>query len=373
MAMGLRGGRAGTKVAILAAALWWPSCGDAGNPAPASPAPDVAALIRHREDALARAKVWQEPSAPIAQADLRSDPPGRFQASDEVVCRYQPRFTPGQTPKVYCAVPDGHVIKVKYGKLNAEPRTEPAASRLLAALGFGADRMFVVKSLRCLGCPAYPHPKWGPLNLLFARAGGSVRFADVSIEDPLPGRSIEAGETEGWAWHELEKIDPARGGASRAERDALSLMAVFLAHWDNKARNQRLVCLPGGDTANGGCSRPFAYIQDVGATFGPKGLNLEAWRATPVWSDEAACRVSMKLLPYQGATFPDTVISEAGRRFLADLLKQLRPQQVRDLFTASGFTEFARSSAAGRDVGNWVAAFEDKVRQIADRPACPEP
>jgi hypothetical protein len=200
-----------------------------------------------------------------------------------------------------------------------------------------------------------------------------VDFREVVVEDPMPGRSIEAGEKEGWAWYEMDAVDPSRGGASHAELDAFRLMAVFLADWDNKHSNQRLVCLPGGDLPDGGCSTPFAYLQDVGATFGPKGLNLEAWRGTPIWADPAACRVSMKSLPFHGATFRDTVISEGGRQFLADLLKQLRTQQLEDLFTASGFTGFARSSEAGRGVANWVAAFEDKVRQIADRPPCPEP
>src|SRR6185436_2568967 len=104
-----------------------------------------------------------------------------------------------------------------------------------------------------------------------------------------------------------------------------------------------------------------------------KGLDLEAWRGTPIWADPATCRVSMKTLPYQGATFRDTIISEQGRRLLADELKQLRADQLRDLFTTAGFTEFVKSSEAGRDVNNWVAAFQDKVRQIADRPPCPQP
>jgi hypothetical protein len=193
------------------------------------------------------------------------------------------------------------------------------------------------------------------------------------VEDAMPGRSIQAGEKDGWTWYEMDKVDPSRGGASRAELDALRLMAVLLADWDNKASNQRLVCLPGGDLPDGGCRAPFAYLQDVGATFGPKGVDLEAWRSTPIWADPAACRVSMKSLPFQGATFRDTTIGEGGRRFLADELKQLRPEQVRDLFTAAGFPEYVKSSPAGRDVNNWVAAFEDKVRQIADRPPCPEP
>lgn len=374
MGMRLRAGGSGAAAVIGLAAMPWISCGreTAGQAAPSAPV-GLADLLRQRDDALARAKVWQPPTTPIAEADLRGPGPSPFQDSGRIDCRYQLRITSGRTPKFHCVLPDGRVIKVKYGRANAEPRTEPAATRLLSVLGFGADRMYHVKRVRCLGCPTYPHPDWSVLNALFARAGDHVDFEDVSVEDPLPGRTIEAGDTQGWTWHEMDRVDPARGGASRAELDALRLISVFLADWDNKAANQRLVCLPGGDVPDGGCRTPFAYLQDVGATFGPKGLNLEAWKATPVWTDPSACGVSMKSLPYHGATFRDTVISEGGRRLLADGMKQLRRQQISDLFTAAGFTAYVRSSEAGRNVENWVNAFEDKVRQIADRPACPEP
>jgi len=356
------------------AALAWISCarGTAGQAAP-SARDGLAELLRQRDDALARAKVWQPPATPIAEADLRNPGPSPFQNLDRIDCRYQLRITSGRTPKFHCVLADGRIIKVKYGRSNAEPRTEPAATRLLSALGFGADRMYIVKRVRCRGCPAYPHPHWGVLNALFARAGDHVDFEDVSVEDPLPGRTIEAGDRQGWAWYEMDGVDPARGGASRAELDALRLMAVFLADWDNKAVNQRLVCLPGGDVPDGSCRTPFAYLQDVGATFGPKGLDLEAWRATPIWTDPSACGVSMKSLPFNGATFRDTVISEGGRRLLAEEMKQLRRKQLSELFVAAGFADYVKSSEAGRNVDNWVNAFEDKVRQIADRPACPEP
>ena len=364
--------RARTVPAAAAAALWAVSCGAAGRAE--SPSPGVTAnLLRLRHDALARARVWQAPAVPIGAARLGDDPAGPVHGATEMECRYQLRVTSGLTPKFHCELPGGRVVKVKYGRYNAEPRTELAATRLLSALGFGADRMHVVKKVRCNGCPVYPHPRWKWLNRLLARDDSHVDFEDVVVEDPMPGRSIEAGEREGWSFHELNEVDASRGGSSRTELDALRLMAVFLANWDNKAANQRLVCLPGGDEPNGGCRAPFAYMQDVGATFGPKGLNLEAWRNTPIWSDPSRCAVSMKSLPYAGATFKDTVIGESGRLLLAEELKQLRPAQLRDLFTASGFTEYAKSSAEGRDVNNWVAAFQDKVRQIADRPPCPEP
>jgi hypothetical protein len=40
-------------------------------------------------------------------------------------------------------------------------------------------------------------------------------------------------------------VDPAKGGATRAELDALRLTAILLGHWDNKASNQRLVARKG--------------------------------------------------------------------------------------------------------------------------------
>ena len=372
--MALRADRAGATAVVVAATVSWLSCGTGGHGRSERQAPGVTArLMRLREDALARARVWREPATPIGAADLLSEPPGPFQALDQIECRYQLKVTAGLTPKFHCVLRSGRVIKVKYGKANVEPRAEVAATRLLSTLGFGADRMYLVKRVRCAGCPVYPHPQWGLLNSLFARSSGHVDFEDVVVEDPMPGRSIEAGDKQGWALYELDKFDPSRGGASRAERDALRLMAIFLADWDNKAENQRLVCPPRADMPDGGCRAPFAYLKDVGATFGPKGLDLEAWRATPIWADPGTCLVSMKSLPFQGATFRDTVVSESGRRLLADELKQLRTEQVRDLFTAAGFTEYMKSSKAGRNVDNWVSAFEDKVRQIADRPPCPEP
>ena len=366
--------RARATAAMLAAIVFWISCSAAGPAASDTPAPGVAeSLLKHREDALTRVRVWQPPATEIGAADLGSDPAGPLHGMTNIDCTYVLKLTSGITPKFHCVLPSGRVIKVKYGRLNAEPPAEIAATRLLSALGFGADRMHKVRRVRCRGCPVYPHPRWKWLNRLFAWRSGAVSFKDVVIEDPLPGRAIEAGEKEGWAWHELDKVDPSRGGASRAELDAFRLMAVFLVDWDNKAVNQALVCLPGGDLPDGGCRTPFAYLQDVGATFGPSRMDLDGWRSTPIWADAAACRVSMKALPFSGATFRDTVISEGGRRFLADQLKQLRTAQLQDLFTTSGFTRHARSSEAGRDVNNWVAAFEDKVRQIADRPPCPEP
>ena len=170
---------------------------------------------------------------------------------------------------------------------------------------------------------------------------------------------------------ELDKVDAAKGGAPRGHVDALRLLAVFLAHWDNKSKNQRLVCLSQEDWKDGErCEQPFLLLQDVGATFGPSKVDLEEWKAAKIWEDRATCRASMADLPYDGATFAPVHISEAGRRQLAGMLARLSDPQVTDLFTAGRFDQpvglFNRRSA----IADWVAVFKAKVREITEGPAC---
>jgi hypothetical protein len=197
-----------------------------------------------------------------------------------------------------------------------------------------------------------------------------VDFDWVVLERKLPGRVIEAIPDEGWAWFELDRIDPARGGSTRAEVDALRLLAVFLAHWDNKSANQRLVCPPGRDRPDGGCSQPLAMVQDLGATFGPLKIDLNNWRRGRIWKDGASCTVSMESLPWGGATFPERRISEEGRLMLLGLLDQLTDQQLRDLFEGSRVTRNEQLGSESRRVDAWVTAFKDRVAQIRAAGPC---
>jgi hypothetical protein len=112
-------------------------------------------------------------------------------------------------------------------------------------------------------------------------------------------------------------------------------------------------------------------LQDAGSTFGPGKANLRRWNAVRIWADEASCLVSLKSLPYQGGTFQETHVSEGGRRFLAARLKRLSRTQIADLFRGSQMAHRQGWWSRARDLNAWVAAFEDKVRQIADRPPCP--
>jgi hypothetical protein len=337
---------------------------------------------RVRDDALRSARVWHPPAIPIRQVNFAENPvtPGGFRSTDDVSCRFVVDKIDGTSRKFNCELPGGEILKVKYGATNPELHAEVAATRLLGALGFGADRMFVVRTVRCAGCPRFPFHALrcaagtGLDGLCFA--GGldydRVRTIDPAvIERPLEGVKIESTDGSGWAWYELDRIDRSRGGSSRAEVDALRLLAIVLAHWDNKAPNQRLVCLPGGEGADGTCTKPFAMVHDLGATFGPLKLDFRNWSSTSVWADPQSCTVSMGSLPYHGATFPETRITEAGRLMLLGLLEQISESQLSDLFAGSRVISYDQISAAARGADAWVAAFLHKVRQIRDAGPCP--
>lgn len=379
-------GPAPVLLALLALLPGW-GLGCARPPVPrengsaAIPTDGRTAAIR-REAALRAARVWHPPPVPVAEADLAANPagPGGYQPSDDVACRYVPHKWSGTTPKFHCVTAQGREIKVKYGA-NPELHAEVAATRLLSALGFGADRMYVVRSVACTGCPAFPYVSArceaatglaGPCGAA-PPADRVVTVRPAVIEEPLQGTAIEAGDDSGWAWFELDRIDPAAGGASRAEVDALRLMAVLLAHWDNKPANQRLLCPEGQARADGRCAAPLAMIQDAGATFGPLKLDLQNWRRAPVWAEGAACTASMASLPYRGATFAPHPITEEGRLLLAGLLHQLSDRQLTDLFTTSRVVSYDHPDAEGRDAKAWVAAFREKVLEIAGRSPCPPP
>ena len=340
--------------------------------------PADAARARVRDDALTRARVWHPPATPISHFDFTANPAGGFGTGDDVNCEFTVQRLTGRTQKFHCKLADGRVVKVKYGASNGELQAEVAGTRLLHALGFPADDMFVVHSVQCAGCPAFPfeallcHESVGiePLCFYDAMDPRHVRpIRPVVIERREPGTIVEAVEDQGWSWFELDRIDPSRGSPP-AEVDALRLLAVVLAHWDNKGANQRLVCPEGKELPDGGCTEPLAMIQDLGATFGPQRVDLQNWRAFPVWQDRKTCAVSMESLPFGGATFERRRISEAGRQMLAGLLDQLTDRQLSDLFTAARFAEYEAIAAEGRDVGAWVHAFREKITAVKEGGPC---
>jgi hypothetical protein len=325
-----------------------------------------------RSQLLARSKVFVSDGADVGSLDLSKSPrdPRPFDPEAPVTCHYVPKEITGTTTKFDCRLDDGSVVKVKYGGL-PEPKAEVAATRLLAALGFAADHVSFVHRLRCEGCNISPYRVRRLAEFYYAGSlvdwlsrPMSQDFEWVSVERKFEAPTINLVSMNGWGFADLEKVDAAKGGATRAEVDALRLIAVFQAHWDKKPPNQRMVCMddPDGESDNAQCAKPLLMLQDVGATFGPTKMKIDKWRETPIWGDAASCKIDFSMMPYHGAGFPSLSISEGGRALLAERLRRLSERQITDLFAAARFP----------NPPEWVKVFLDKVAAIADRPACKE-
>ena len=323
-----------------------------------------------RLEALRHSQVWMP--GDIASKNLKVGPQdgNGFQPEAVVNCEYVEEKHIG-TPKFECAISPDDKIRVKYGEENGEIYSEVAASRLLWALGFGADRMYPVKVV-CKGCPADPMKTQ-------KKAEGSREFAAAIVERKLAGDNIELRKDSGWAWVELNFVDQTSGGAPLAHRDALKLLAAMIQHTDNKPQQQRLICLDEvhGMTPqeDGSCRKPFMMINDLGKTFGratltnadkSSAVNFEAWSSTPMWKDTKGC-VAQLSKSFSGS-LEHPKISESGRQFLAEILSQLTDQQLQDMFEVARFTK--RDPKVSID--DWVRVFKQKRDEIANA-SCTNP
>jgi hypothetical protein len=338
---------------------------------PSDPRPHLA-KNSPRAMVIARARVWQPMN--VAAANMKTGPEAKngFAFGEIVNCTYVKKALSGKSPKFACKIDPDDEVKVKYGGANGEVYGEVAATRLLWALGFGADREYPVKVI-CRDCP-------DSLN-------GTIRsehervFDPAIIERKMPGGATYHPDT-GWSWAELDEVDEAAGGSPRAQRDALKLIAVFLQHTDSKPQQQRLICLDAEKTTPEGttteCKQPFMLLNDVGLTFGRattfntntgSGVNLVKWSKTAVWKGGTGCVGNLP--KSMTGTLNDPVIGDAGRQFLADLLMQLSDTQIHDLFEESRVHLRLRDpgdvNSGFPTVDEWVAAFKDKREQIATR------
>ncbi len=349
--------------------------GACAHPGAAPKGPYVAAEVRRA--AIQRAQVWTQTDVP--SMDLRVGPKGAgaFPPDASIDCNYLEKKMSGATPKFTCVIPPDDQLKVKYGRHNGEVYAEVAAARLFWALGFGAERMYPV-SVNCSGCPA--------------AIAADTKIA--SVERKMKGTDLDTEHVVGWAWPELDQVDPHAGGASLAQRDALKLLATFVQHTDSKAEQQRLICLPSGDEAASkskekkaakgekaqasvdDCAEPFMMVHDLGQTFGHANrlnrsdvgsVNLNEWKKAPVWEDPERC---IAYLPKSmSGSLDNPRISEAGRQFLANLLAELTDTQIHDLFDVSRFPQrwdAKQSPDHAATVEQWVDTFKKKRDEIVN-------
>jgi hypothetical protein len=378
----------------------------------------ISAIItssRARTAYLAHATMWKKPGD-LSADQILAGPSGAFpysaaEALEGIGCTF---VTPGKdlggkSAKFLCRTSEGRILRLKYWDPereagNREVVATVAATRLMWVLGFDELHALPI-NVRCTGCPRDPMTGEG------ARSARQY-MAEISIYPPNGPTILSRNDRDqGWSWRELdEAINTLPAGPERTRQrvhfDALTLLGVFMQHGDRKPGQQVLYCAAPVDMAAGAretskaldmaavlveqpdrsaCPQAAAVIVDVGATFGGAGrtssnetakMDLDAWRSKPVFrqEDTGTCRAQLTVSLAAGRDGEgDPKISEDGRRFLLEQLSRLTPAHVRAIFTAARVDQLHRprgapSSAAGLTaIDEWVAAFEDKVRQIATR------
>jgi hypothetical protein len=373
------------KFSAIAVCLFLAGCANGRyGPPPDTKAPEGPRTLKklsveERRQIMERAHVWRP--LDTSSLDLIRGPilPSSQRIPAQTTCTFAFPDKPltGMTPKFECDLGKNDVVKVKYGEKNGEVYAELAGSRLLWALGFQADVMYPTK-VTCLNCPDDPFAVSG-VNWQRGNPGGSKpKVFDPAVIEREGGKKIEVPGYEGWAWPELDKISEKDGGASRAQLDAFKLLAVFIQHSDTKPDQQELVCQDGRERkdakGNETCTQAWLVIKDLGGSFGKatmlntSKMNLNDWEGAAIWKDPKQC---VGDLPRSmTGTLENPVISEAGRRFLAQRLTLLRDRQIRDLFTVSQVErrgdEITTADGQKRrvTVDDWVRVFKKKRSEI---------
>jgi hypothetical protein len=322
---------------------------------------------------LARAILWEPKNiTKMTGKQIRQGEPTSLQVDQEIACTYIQKTHKelgGTSSKFDCQGQNRKTYRIKYG---IKSHTTVAASRLLWALGFGAPISTPVRVI-CDGCPPDPWKKADPIE-------GRTVFKEAVIQKLQDGKEITvSGKAEvGWSWnHDLPLLSEKAGGATRAQVDALKLIAVLIQHGDSKAAQQKLICRPRDyDPKTGFCHRPYMYVYDLGNTFGSGGLkvhalNFEKWKSKSVFKDQVSCIGNLRQdigNGRDGLTFPK--ISEEGRLFLAHLLSQFIADRSRvvAMFTVAHIEMTDHTHTAD----DWADVFIAKAREIIDHNRCPK-
>lgn len=315
----------------------------------------------------------------------------------------------GRTPKFECQLlnKDGspmvdaqgkpRTVKVKYdpafvsidgknGKSNEEVYGEVLSTRLLWAIGFGADRTYPAR-VTCIDCPIDP---WTYIrkvtkildsqdflvgfirrelftNDRYLQTLPSSVFELATVEVKHPSKSIKAPEgVLGWSWGEMYQFSKPE---QKVERDMLTLFAAFIDHMDNKASQQRLTCLTGKGTAD--CPHPFLMVQDAGSAFGNgwapfqgdirlNKMDLDKWLQLSVWRNMKSCLAQVHGAP--NASFRTTwQVSDKAREQLGRLLSQITDDQLRTLFRTARVDKMKKPTPSS--VESWVRGFKAKLKR----------
>jgi hypothetical protein len=301
----------------------------------------------------AKAVLWRNPGD-IRALDLFYGPGGK-KLEPKLPVTFKKEDMKGTSPKF--EVVDAAGTKWK-AKLGPEARPETVASRLLWAVGYGANVNYFFPVLKVEGLPSQLQR-----GQEFVTPGSEVKAVRLQIH---PGD--EKKEKEDWSWQK----NPFTG---TREFNGLRVMMALINNWDLTDNNNASYTDPSN-------SRVEVYeVTDVGASFGKTGKsysekmskgNLKAYVHSKFIS-----KVTKKYVDLNFPTHPPFIytlfeprtwwhqlhqrwigkhIPRADAKWIGSLLAQLSPQQIRDAFRAGGYTP--------KEIEAYATAVESRIAQL---------
>ena len=262
----------------------------------------------------------------------------------------------GTSPKFFVRDQDGVKWKVKLG---SEARPETVASRLTWGVGYFANEDYFVSDLQVQNLPLHLH------------RGQKFIAADGSVPNVRLKRYLKSEEKSGnWEWSQ----SPFTG---TRELNGLRVLMALLNNWDLTDENNATY-----EEESDGEPREVFMVTDLGSTFGPGRLtwplsrsrgDLSAYRhakfitkTTPDYVDfQDPGRPSFFFLFTPREYAHKLQLRSIGRRiprtdakWLAQLLAQLSPQQIRDAFRAAGYS--------AQEVEGFANVVESRISKLQE-------
>ena len=283
----------------------------------------------------ARGTFWNDPGK-ISTRDLyngaggrtREPASGRFVFVSEDDGDSNPKFT----------VRDRNGVEWKV-KLGDEVRSETAATRFLWAVGYFCDEDYFLPSIQVVNMPR------------LRRGQSYVGPAGVVRNVRLERRPSDAKMVDSWKW----KDSSLKG---MRELNGLRVMMTLMNNWDLKDSNTAVYAQTAGGRI--GPERHVYAVSDMGATFGSSGYSIPSRKSdlhsfarsrfitkvTPEYVDFASPGRPAMLSVFAPPVFVRRMqtrsigkqIPRQDVKWIARLLSQLTPSQIRSAFRAAGYS-----------------------------------
>ncbi len=300
------------------------------------------------------AVLWHDPGE-IAALDVVGGPGGRDKAP-----RADDQFTfvkedlNGTSTKFYVKDSSGVSWLVKVGD---EAKPETASARFVWAMGYFADQDYYVEFLHVANMQKLTHGH-GHDKITSDIHGARLKREDVA------GKKIA-----NWSWFDNPLI-------GTREFNGLRALMALINNWDLTTRNNKVYPVNG--------EREYA-VSDLGASFGKTGSpavqapfphatkgvlkdyeNAKFIRGTPANSITFEMRTKAPFFerPFMRDYFRMYACTEqvaanipiADARWLGQQLSRLTPQQIRDIFRASGYSP--------EEVEGYAKAVETRIAKL---------